>query len=75
MSLGLRQTKFQLELVNVEELKEKRYTRVGHKATAAQGAHSYTHWQLQTGSQWTYIVSPLGGLHASYIELSSELFV
>ena len=48
MSLGLRQTKFQLELVNVEEL---------------------------TGSQWTYIVSPLGGLHASYIELSSELFV
>eukprot|EP00439_Symbiodinium_sp_Y106_P057818 s638_g8.t1 len=26
-----KQTKFQLELVNVEELKEKRYTRVGHK--------------------------------------------
>ena len=41
MSPGLRQTKFQLELVNVEELKEKRYTRVGHKAAAAQGAYPW----------------------------------
>ncbi|CAE7455115.1 unnamed protein product [Symbiodinium natans] len=27
-----KQTKFQLDLVNTEELKEKRYSRVGHKA-------------------------------------------
>lgn len=36
-----RQSKFELELMNVDELKEKRYSRLGHKAFVSQQIACY----------------------------------